>query len=345
MVNTDTLLRDPNKFLRACRRYSFDPASEPVGRVFGATREANERSKYAGMEHNLVRDDQRIAHCKLTQKTQHTINGGACGAASAIVVSAQFEQAAGYEPAWFLPWNDKGGVVEMTIPAGGGPTDPPSPSVFFTAALSGCSVVFKGTAQNPTILHGGSGTAPIPYDANRFWRDFVNYLAENPTRATEASNTGRIAAQVVKNQYVVGETVQVSPTRTAQTTRHALDFRTLLEKHYGDKVQILEVIPWGAVVGARIGTAWEFYLQENCNLVYYPTRKIQQVMAHTSLSDRTQAAQKIVREAGPPRIVSRPMAFTKVFPGGGGTAQLRGRWRSLLRSDQLPDLPQAYVAV
>lgn len=65
----------------------------------------------------------------------------------------------GYVPAYFLPWADDF-AIRLTIPPIGQRTGKSrsDPGIFFTAAISGCSVIFQGTPDNPTIYHCGGNS-------------------------------------------------------------------------------------------------------------------------------------------------------------------------------------------
>ncbi|MHC4681656.1 MAG: hypothetical protein ACYTEK_23540, partial [Planctomycetota bacterium] len=65
----------------------------------------------------------------------------------AMVLDFTNNPAEGFQ-AYFLPWDGRGGAVHMTLPAGGH-------RHFFTAALSGCSVMVAGAPNNPTVYHAG----------------------------------------------------------------------------------------------------------------------------------------------------------------------------------------------
>lgn len=110
-------------------------------------------------------------------------------------------------PAYFLPWDNRGAAVQMTIPA---------------------------------------------------------------SRSTDVREHPNLVFMTVMDQGA-----------PVKTTQRALDFKAKLGKHDGDTVEILDVIPWGAVFGLRKGSDWTFYLQENANITYYPRRKIQQVVVCT----------------------------------------------------------------
>ena len=107
---------------------------------------------------------------------------------------ATFSPTPGYVPTYFLPWADDF-AIRLTIPpmgqrTGKGRSDPGN---FFTAAISGCSVIFQGTPDNPTIYHcgGNSGYAGDLDDGAAFWEAVVDELI-----ADDAANVRRDRGQV-----------------------------------------------------------------------------------------------------------------------------------------------------
>ncbi len=154
-------------------------------------------------------------------------------------------------PVYFLPWDQRGAVVEITIPN----LDPDlpiqeHPNFFFTAALSGCSIFFKGPRENPTIYHCGTQTkSMVPEDSFSFYKKLV----QNTT-------TGSISG-VGKSTYLKGKT------RFDQPKLEWLD--RIADKH-GDQFVPVDKERWGSVFGMRFKNKWEFYLQRNY-VIYYKT--------------------------------------------------------------------------
>jgi hypothetical protein len=201
----------------------------------------------------------------------------------------------GWAPVYWLPWYSYGGIVRLVIPPKG--RNNPDPDIFFTAAINGCSIFFQGTAQNPTVYHAGGKTGQSDHNqAARFWREALrNYIASS----NSAKNRGFVPGEVNKMHYVK------SPgTAGNATTPRAQEYENHLKQKMNKqgKFTITMVNPWGCVMGIRTGNDWAFYLQENatvmCNIV---TKK-----------DGVQS-----------RIYARPMAITKVFPGGGAVASMQ----------------------
>jgi len=340
-------LLDADNALSLLRRHSIDAVSKPVGYKEGYHRQLGKgHGDFADFRQTTMRTDQKVCSIQLLLKLSHELSGVDCGAGGSLRVSATVGgDDPGGVPAYFLPWDERGGTVQMTIPAGSGTDYAKHPQLFFTAALSGCSVIVKGSASNPTIVHAGSGQLPLPYDANKFWKDFVEHLDSHPDPAIRhARSSAGFLSQATKSQYVAGKEVDSGKAypKTVKTTDRAIEFKRKLSEHYGDLVEVVEVIPWGAVFGIRRGSDWTFYLQENANVEYYPRRKIQQVLEYTKGAP-VMLPDKWVRMMGPVHRVSRPMAVWPFYPDGSGTAKLTTRWRSLVRCDAINTSDNAYA--
>jgi hypothetical protein len=346
MPNYTNRLRDPDDALNMCRRYAIDPASNPDGYKPIFTRELptkGDHGDFGGFRQTTLARKQRISHVHLDKKMEHKLDGVSCGAAGALQVRASLDSDFGKTgvPAYFLPWDNRGAVVQMNIPRSDSTDLDEHPCVFMTAALSGCSIIVKGSPEHPTIIHGGSGQKVVPYDANKFWKDFVEHLDSHPDPAIRHARSGRsVKEQATKSLYVSGMETTSPTGKKIKTTQHALDYQRRISKHYGDQVEIVDVIPWGAVFGVRKGKQWQFFLQENANILYYPRSKIRSVKKFLGI--QISSSESWQRALGPRRIVSRPMALTAIFPKGDGKARVNRRFRSLLRSDQLSTAPNAF---
>jgi len=72
--------------------------------------------------------------------------------------------AADHIACWFLPWASNHLTMIQRPPKiptrlGGAPSSAVDPDLFFTAAISGCSVMVAGDAKSPFVTHGGTRTA------------------------------------------------------------------------------------------------------------------------------------------------------------------------------------------
>lgn len=318
-------LADVNQAFTMLQKYSVEPASQPEGYTRGATHVFGGANDFSGFRHEVVSAAMCKAYVKLTKNATNGIRVGGTGAGGALLIDAKIAQTAGYAPCYYLPWDHRGGAVEMSIAQNASLNLDTHPQVFFTTALSGCSVVFKGTAQNPTVYHCGSQDLAMPYDANQFWEDFVNYVDTTHSTDTPGSQFGLgIVSQAKKMHYVTGRkdptAKKVKGGSTPMTTQTALDYKSAKQTHYGGQVAIEQMIPWGAVFGLRRGNDWTFYLQENVNIVYYTQQQVQIVKTYLNgLVTRTKTSWQ--RLGVMPKIVSRPMLLREVFPGNGAVIQ------------------------
>lgn len=324
-MDYDQELSTPDRAWQLLNKYSIEAGSEAQG----FNPQAHQRHTYRTsaefneMRHTLLESQDKIACVHLEKMHSGKIRTGGTGTGGTLCLKASLlNDQPTWVPAYFLPWDGGGGAVEITIPEKPGATDKAHPRLFFTTCLSGCSVIFKGTARKPTIYHCGKINAlPEGADANVYWKEFVDFIDEQ--RALPGARYGHgVKAQATKRQYVkdiVDPTAKRYGTFVPYTTQHALDAKAKLTKHYAtaypeSPIDIMEVTPWGAVFGLRRGDDWQFYLQENVNILY-----VRRVMNPTT----GQEVKQIMN-------VARPMVVTPVFPGGSGTAGLRRDWRSLL---------------
>jgi len=327
-------LAEVNTAFAMLQKYSVEPASQPEGYARGATKIFKGAGDFSGFRHEVVGAAMLRAYVSLTKNTANTIQGGGTGAYGALLIKAKIGRTAGMQPTYYLPWDHRGAAVEMTIAPSASLSLHTHPQIFFTTALSGCSVVFKGTAQSPTIYHCGSQDLAMPYDANQFWRDFVDHIDAKQSNKTPGSQFAlQVASEATKSQYVSG-IVDTTVTQTTygsvpKTTQTTIDFRTEKSARYGDQIAIEQMIPWGAVFGIRRGTDWTFYLQENVNLIYYTQHQVDVVKKH--LGGLIKKTKRVWQKIGlVPRIVSRPMQLRQVFPGAGAVIQ-PARFKSLVR--------------
>ena len=109
-------------------------------------------------------------------------------------------------PAWFLPWRQAGALVKLKITdiannngtiVIGNNQHVSNPGLFFTAALSGCSVIVVGNPRNPSIYHGGSA---LPVTAQLQGRETTEefWLRKSGRKGTTAKPLGSIG----KTDYV-----------------------------------------------------------------------------------------------------------------------------------------------
>lgn len=241
--------------------------------------------------------------------------------------------AAGLVPAWFLPWDERGGMVQLSIPSaakfrlGHWKANRVSeyyrdwkkveeyPKFFLTAAINGCSVFVSGNEREPTVFHGGKG-AGVDGDAIQVWRDMHQNI-DKPKPPKEniffrAEPKKRLpVAEVNKSMYVKdGVSKDKGGNNTTATANRFEDALNRAVK--GGPIKIREIRPWGAVFGIcdEFGS-WKFYLQENATIRYDVVEKI-------ALGPLTKKPK--------PFSVSRPMVVRQIFPDHGGSAIMQNQF-------------------
>ncbi len=247
------------------------------------------------IRHTLLDGDQSIAY--VSPELQY--NGGRGWSVSML---ASLKPKPDYVPAYFLPWDEQGAAVEINIPKKSAtlPEDQ-HPKLFFTAALSGCSVYVKGTQDRPTIVHCGiGGVFTIPADfpqSSDFW-DLVLDLSE--TYGYSNAYVGKQAA-VHNRDYMRPKKGPAGP-----ADAHATSFKAKLDNKYRD-LRFEYVEPWGSVFGIRNGTLWTFYLQENATVV-------------------------IGKPDGSKFTTSRPIVVRQIFPAAAGVVTVQNKWKSIRKA-------------
>jgi hypothetical protein len=116
-----------------------------------------------------------------------------------------------YIPIWFLPWQS-GHMTKLKLSPPGNPAlrDSagnvlPNPDVFFTAAVSGCSVFARGALDQPSVYHGGfdgkladeavygaTGLNKFGGTSASFWRQVVDGMDYGPGMKATARAGGKI---------------------------------------------------------------------------------------------------------------------------------------------------------
>lgn len=314
----------PANILGFAKKYSLYAVDAAAGYIPNGQTQLT--GKYEGFRHTVVGNDQNVAHIKVERE----MHAGRNRAADFIVKPSLTDHSG--TPSYFLPWDSRGAAVEMTIPRFNvGDDATANPPIFFTAVLSGCSIVFKGTADKPTIFHcGTSGTggggAPTTGDSNNF---FKNMLINIRNQGLGRSNK-RIQTQVLSTDYM--------HTRSGGgvAPAHETAFQNKLQTHYDQQLYIENVTMWGTVFGFRTGTQWAFYLQENATICY---RKVEDIMTHfiaKAAANKTMGAFDLTTltpndliGANIPMIQrARPVIVKEVFPGT-GHAVITSKWKTL----------------
>jgi hypothetical protein len=270
---------------------AFNPVTQP--RMRATTRTDNIRLARVDRAH-------RIAYLNLKKVDRAGIEVTGKEGADRISFETSVAHQAGWVPVYYLPWGD-GKAIRLTIPT----HDPlnPGPDRFFTAALSGCSIFFQGTPQNPTIYHcgGDSGQGVNAQHGAEFWQEVMQrFIAADTARG---KNKGALFAQDVnKTQYVKTPGVGTGTLAPGEgtSTHAAMAFQHWLEADNRDNLVLEEVNPWACVMGIRDGADWAFYLQQNATVIYHQFYK-------KNLFSKKRPKQ---------RTVARPLILSQVFPQG-----------------------------
>lgn len=159
-------------------------------------------------------------------------------------------------PAYFLPWDSAGGAAYMTLGPGG-------PDHFFTAALSGCSVMVAGPADAPTVYHCGVenwdqspytldalNPRPVMADSPNLWHDLVRHIRGDDDFST-----------INLTQYLTDFDSEDFSTPDSRAMEVAV------QQNRGDPTAM--AISKGAVFGLKGGDgSWSFYLQKNVGITW-----------------------------------------------------------------------------
>lgn len=221
-----------------------------------------------------------------------------------IYFETDYANRGGWVPIYWLPWNTAGAAIRLTIPAYTAAN--PGPSLFFTAAINGCSVFFQGTPQNPTIYHcgGDTGQGVNALQAAQFWQEVVvEFVAFDAARG---KNKGALDPnEVNKTQYIKTPAVGEGPLKPGEghTTVQAQQYKAFLENANQKSLRIERVSPWACVMGVRHAVThnWQFYLQENATVIYHQLYK-------SGPFSKTKSTET--------RYVARPMTVKEAFPNG-----------------------------
>jgi hypothetical protein len=315
----------PGNILDFARKYSFYPPDQAQG--YAAQNQTMLAGQFTGFRHTRVNTAQKVVHIDVVRQQNQMANR-----AADFLIQPSLTATTG-TPAYFLPWDARGAAVEMTIPrfpaAGGNATT--NPPIFFTAVLSGCSIVFKGTPDKPTIFHcgtaGGGAGADTAGDSNQFFRTML--------RDIRGQGLGRsnhpVSTQVLSTDYMT--------TRAGGglAPAHEATFKNTLQVHYKDDLYIENVNMWGCIFGFRTGVNWEFYLQENATISYRKVNDIIQHFATLAMQQKnprpfdisTLTPAQLLATNIPVALRARPAVVTRVFPGGAAVATVTTRWKTI----------------
>lgn len=326
------LIGDDNDFHELLRKYSICPTNN-INKYYGkhlgdirvghgaadADLAASKRSEDIKMRR--IESNRKIAYIDLGLSARQQNGANQAGdqtAGDMITFDATYAFTANYVPVYYLPWDDSGASVRLTIPTAGANQGPShgitaaNPYIFFTAAINGCSIFFRGTRRNPTIFHcGGSTGRQAIDDQAHFWQSvMIEFAAADDTRG-KLPKLGAISPLTVdKRDYITTPGVKatfVLPTGTSSkelTTARAKSYLSALKsKHSLSRISIESVSPWACVLGRRDDAGdWTFYLQENATITYHQLSRnpLKLIGGVTSKS----------------YSVCRPLVYSEIFPNG-----------------------------
>lgn len=273
---------DPLAFMR---KYTVTPANH-IGSHGTTIGDLNEKGKIKAYQNDTYEYNQMglgnlVGYLHFTKISHDTVGPGQKGQ---LAVTGSYMADATAVEAYFLPWYDQK-IISLTIPTM--PTYGGGPRYFFTAAINGCSVFIKGTAQNPTIFHAGGKTVKPgkdPKDGAKFWREMMKTRTE--------TKTGKLMGEVNKTMYVTDRKDKLLGTANSRLFEQWL-------KQNPNGFRIEDVSPHGCVFGRRESGLWTFFLQENVTITY--TSFLRQIDG--SFNEKRHS-------------VNRPMQVTEVFPNG-----------------------------
>ena len=238
-------------------------------------------------------------------------------------------------PMWWLPWYGGGGLVKLkiedsgTLDLGQG-TDRrnmQNPGVFFTAALSGCSVFVYGDPTKPTVYHAGlTGNVEAtvgPQNWRRLggtsesvWRNlfkgaYYTDIAQSDhkkailLRDPHGHKSRHPMGEVNKSEYVSERNEDGSYlVEGGEATGRSLALQDWLKDTHANTFCEITVEPWGCVFGLRDNQNWRFYLQRNSTVFYKELHK-----------KRSFFKTKLV--PGPQQVTSTVMGVQRFYPDKG----------------------------
>ncbi len=265
----------------------------------------------------------KVAYIDLRLEARHAVGGGTrMEGGDHIYFDCDYAQQANYVPVYYLPWDDSGASIRLTIPRMG--SNNPDPRVFFTAAINGCSIFFQGTQDNPTVYHcgGSTGYGSDVQKATDFWEEVMTEFLASDQKAGAMGPLGN--RNVNKQEYITTPNVkakQVGPTGIASkelTTNRAKSYQgDLVTKHRAGKLTVRQVSPWACVLGRRNDAGdWTFYLQENATIQYHEVKRELPNLFKPTIS--------------PTYSVARPLLVREIFPQGSKHTTVRAGLPSIL---------------
>jgi len=269
------LERDPLTFMKTHSVLPQDYTGHNPG-IFNKANSATPGG--AAIDETLVieRRARQIAYTKLAQVVDRQNNE-----AQANTYNLFFETgdrigtaAADNIACWFLPWASNH-LTTFQLP----PKIPPKPGaaaartsldpdLFFTAAISGCSVMVAGDPKSPIVTHGGTASSRSKLtDENAFvagnsrlhWQNL--FERELTKRGLSLPIHG-----VHKGDYINAA--------FSGTTPEAKQYEQFLKDDKLTSMRVDRVMPQGCVFGVRDPAgSWSFYLQKTVTFTFTRLRK------------------------------------------------------------------------
>jgi hypothetical protein len=310
------------------KRYAFFPSDRAKDFRFsdGAVNTPMQGA-YKGFKHSMINHDKKIARVNLE------LQSGSRG--ETLNVIPKITGGAGV-PVYFLPWDETGAAVGMTIPdADPNLPEDQHPKIFFTAVLSGCMIAFKGSLQRPTVYHcgtagGETGTATGGNNSNEFFSNLLsraNLMGLGPR--------GAIGGKIKSTDYMVPRSGSDTVAQLEADLTADIQQILGLRKKSGSGFLLQQVRCWGVCFGIRKGADWKFYMQENAS-IYYDAYSYKEVLGEMEFQKKTWwGGSKTVtrnfitnRKFTTTKQVAKPIKVVRVYPGG-GTAKITNSWKVL----------------
>lgn len=253
--------------------------------------------------------------------------------------------AADHIACWFLPWASNHLTTFQLPPKmpkrpGSSPTATPSldPDLFFTAAISGCSVMVAGDPRMPIVTHGGTRASRSKLtDENAFvagnsrlhWQDLFEKELRKRGLALPISG-------VHKGDYI--------NTAFSGTTPEAAKYEKFLKDGKLTSMRIDRVMPQGCVFGVRDAAgSWSFYLQKTVTFTFTRLRKKKGLLSSSYVpavvkSQKGLAEGQEAEMIEDQRTASVTIEVVKFFPGN-GTASAS----ALLPPEQVKAILESYL--
>jgi hypothetical protein len=301
----DELRNDPKSL---AQKYSFCPNNPSFSEwTFGANqvKKTPLKGEYAGFNRFNLDEDFLIAKLGL--------EFGMSARGECLMVTPSFKEGAPGVPAYFLPWDNRGAAVRIRIPdLDPNLPDAEHPKLFMTAALSGCSIIFKGTPQKPTIYHCGTEGNGVGTDTKGESNDFFRAMLTGPPYRA-------IGGQIKSTDYMVPNSGSAGMTLMEKNFLEALKG----QNHLNAKgIGVRKVSTWGACFGIRTGRDWKFYLQKNATISFNQaqlvtaTKEVEKKVFF-GLRSKTEEQSYITTRMIPGKPVCKPIEIERVFPGTG----------------------------